>query len=216
MASPTAVAERSLLQRRWVLGALAGTSALMPALGGRALAATGHPTAAAFIDTLGRRVLEVLNAERLDRPARLERLTTLLDEATDLVLVARLVLGRYWRQASDVQRREYVALFRSLVLKTMADRLETYGGETYQIVGAQPVDDRDTIVSTRIGRPATGAKIAVDWRVRDEAGRLLLIDIIAEGVSMVVTQRSEAAEIAGRAGIEGLLEEMRQRLARAA
>ena len=153
----------------------------------------------------------MLRDGRLDRAARLERLSQLLEEASDLTLVARLVLGRYWREASEAQRRDFVALFRALILKTIAERLDQYGGETYEIVGVQPVDERDTIVSTRIARPG-GTPIAVDWRVRAEGGRLLLIDIVAEGVSMVVTQRSEVAEIAGRSGIDGLLREMRRRL----
>jgi phospholipid transport system substrate-binding protein len=160
-------------------------------------------------------VVAVLRDERLDRQARLEQLSRIIDEATDLTLVARLVLGRYWREASEAQRKEYVALFRALILKTMADRLDSYGGETYEIVGTQPVDERDTMVSTRIARPG-GTPIAVDWRIRNESGRLVLIDIVAEGGSMVVTQRSEVAEIAARAGLDGLLEEMRRRLGRSA
>lgn len=216
MASPMRRAERPASGRRTVLRALACAPAAWLLTVGQRSVSAANPPAATFIDTLGKRVLEVLRAAELDRPTRLERLARLLDEATDLDLVARLVLGRYWRQATPAQRREYVELFRSMVLKTMADRLESYGGETYEIVGSQPVDDRDTIVSTRIVRPAAGTAIAVDWRVRTESGRLLLIDIIAEGVSMVVTQRSEVAEIAGRSGIDGLLAEMRQRLGRSA
>ncbi len=177
--------------------------------------ATPAAPAARFVDTLGQKVVAVLRDERLDRQARLEQLSRIIDEATDLTLVARLVLGRYWREASEAQRKEYVALFRALILKTMADRLDSYGGETYEIVGTQPVDERDTMVSTRIARPG-GTPIAVDWRIRNESGRLVLIDIVAEGVSMVVTQRSEVAEIAARAGLDGLLEEMRRRLGRSA
>lgn len=198
--------------RRSRRGVLVLLGLLSPAaLFASAATATPPAPAARFIDSLGQRVLAVLNDRRLDRTARLDRLAAILDEATDLGLVARLVLGRYWREASEAQRREFVTLFRQLLLKTMADRLDTYGGETYEILSAQAVDDRDTMVATRIRRP--GAEpIAVDWRVRDQGGRLVLIDIVAEGVSMVVTHRSEAAEIAGRSGIDGLLAEMRRRL----
>lgn len=213
MPAPLAIDRGPRRPRRDVLAllALAALAGVHPG----AVAATLPAPAARFIDTLGQRVLAVLNDNRLDRTARLERLASILDEATDLGLVARLVLGRYWREASEAQRREFVTLFRRLLLKTMADRLDTYGGETYEVLAAQAVDDRDTMVATRIRRP--GAEpIAVDWRVRDLGGRLVLIDIVAEGVSMVVTQRSEAAEIVGRSGIDGLLAEMRRRLEPAA
>lgn len=216
MVRATRAADTVALGRRRLLAALLLAPALPWAPILRPALAADPARAAQFIDRLGQQVLDVLHDERLERSARLERLTGLLDQATDLALVARLVLGRYWRDASEPQRREYMALFRSLVLKTMADRLESYSGETYEVLGGQRVDDRDTIVSTRIRRPGDASTIAVDWRVREQGGRLLIIDIVAEGVSMVVTQRSEAAEIAGRAGLDGLLKEMRRRLSRPA
>lgn len=216
MARAARPAEATVPGRRALLATLLAAVATPWSVMRRPARAAEAAQAVQFIDRLGKQVLEVLRDERLERSERLARLTGLLDQATDLALVARLVLGRYWRDASDAQRREYTALFRSLVLKTMADRLESYGGETYEVLGGQRVDDRDTIVSTRIRRPGEASAIAVDWRVREQGGRLLIIDIVAEGVSMVVTQRSEAAEIAARAGVDGLLEEMRRRLSRPA
>ena len=192
-----------------LVGGLLGAT-LFAGREGRPARAAASP-AARFVDGLGQKVVAVLRDAKLDRAARLERLTQILDEATDLALVARLVLGRYWREASEAQRREFVALFRALLLQTVAERLDGYGGETYEVLGAQPVDERDALVSTRIQRPGS-TPMAVDWRVRDLGGRLVLVDIVAEGVSLVVTQRSEVAEIVGRSGIEGLLAEMRRRL----
>ena len=95
----------------------------------------------------------------------------------------------------------------------MADRLNTYGGETFEITAAKPVDQRDTVVSTKIFRPASGSQpIAVDWRVRSLDGRYSIIDIVAEGISMVVTQRSEVASVVSQKGMDGLIQSMRERL----
>ena len=168
-----------------------------------------------FIQDLGDRTLAVL--EQPVAPQRkLDELKLLLDQSTDLELVARLVLGRYWRQATPEQQDEYVRLFKQLVMQTMAERFSWYTGETFEITGAKPVDERDTMVSTRILRPAGKPPIQVDWRVRETDGDFLLIDILAEGVSMVVTQRAEAAEVIGQNGIDGLLAQMRDRLAQRA
>lgn len=183
MAWQTGVDRRSGWQRRKLILA-AGGLFLLPRPLWSAQAAAG------FVDELGRRVLAVLNDRSSDRETRLARLSAILDEATDLELVARLVLGRYWREASEAQRREFVNLYRRLVLKTMSERLDSYGGETYEVLGSVAVDERDSMVSTRIIRPA-GEPIAVDWRVRNLGGRFVVIDIVAEGVSMVVTQRSK-------------------------
>ena len=53
--------------------------------------------------------------------------------------------------------------------------------------------------------------IRVDWRLR-KAGSFKIIDIMVEGVSMVITQRADfASVIQSRGGIPGLIEMLRQR-----
>jgi phospholipid transport system substrate-binding protein len=173
-------------------------------------------TAEGFIQGLGDRTLAVLD-QPVPPPEKLAQLKELLDRSTDLELVGRLVLGRHWRQATPAQQEEYTRLLKALVMQTMAERFSWYTGETFEITGATPVDERDTMVSTRILRPSGKPPILVDWRVRRGGdGGFLLIDILAEGVSLVVTQRAEAAEVINRGGIDGLLGEMRSRLERRA
>ena len=168
-----------------------------------------------FIKNLGDRTVAILRTSAPDNQ-KLGELKKLLDQSTDLALVARLVMGRYWRQASEAQRQEYLKLFNALLMQNMAERFSWYTGETFQITDSKPVDERDTMVSTLIIRPPSSGKppIKVDWRVRNAEGRYLLIDIVAEGITLVVSQRSEAAEFIDRNGIEGLLQEMRDRLAK--
>jgi len=48
--------------------------------------------------------------------------------------------------------------------------------------------------------------------VRNLDGRYSIIDIVAEGVSMVVTQRSEVASVVSQKGMDGLIRTMRERL----
>lgn len=166
-----------------------------------------------FIQDVGDRTVAALRRSGASNQQRLDELVGLLNTATDLDLVGRLVLGQYWRTATDAQRTEYTKLFKELVVKSMADRLNTYGGETFEITAARPVDQRDTVVSTRIFRPGSGGQpIAVDWRVRQLDGRYSIIDIVAEGVSMVVTQRSEVASVVSQKGMDGLIQTMRERL----
>jgi phospholipid transport system substrate-binding protein len=188
--------------------ALAGLTILRPAVA---------EDAAGFIKQIGDEVVQVLSNRGLSNDARLGKLVALLNRATDLELVSRLVLGQYWRSASDAQRKDYTELFRALVIKAMADRLNQYGGETFEVTGSRAVDARDTLVSTRIHIPRQGsAPINVDWRVRAIDERLAIIDLVAEGVSMVVTQRSEVTAVVGQRGMDALIEEMRTRLERQA
>ena len=198
---------QALVTRRTAVGAFALAVLLRPLMAAAAIGSRQE-----FIQELGNRTLAVLD-QAVAPPEKLNQLKQLLDQSTDLELVARLVLGRYWRQATPEQQAEYVRLFKELVMQTMAERFSWYTGETFEITGAKPVDERDTMVATRILRPSGKPPIMVDWRVRESGGSFLLIDILAEGVSLVVTQRAEAADVIGRDGLDGLLGQMRTRLA---
>ncbi len=170
--------------------------------------------AAAFVRRLGERAFAVLRRRDLDRAGKLRALEVLVEEATDLELLARLVLGRYWRRATPAQRARFVDLFRRLLRKSLAERLDDYGGQTLEVVGAEPVGRADVLVHTRVRGPGTGKALAVDWRVRRRNGRFVVIDVIAEGVSLLITQRSQVAEVIGREGIDGLLRVLEERLRR--
>lgn len=197
------------LSRRHALSAAMALGAVLAGAAGAAAQQDGSPRD--FIQRLGNQTLGILNQDA-GAPEKLRELKALLDRSTDLELVARLVMGRHWRAANDTQRQEYLRLFNQLVMQTMAERFSWYTGETFEITAAKAVDDRDTMVSTQILRPSGAPPIRVDWRVRQSEKGFLLIDIVAEGVSMVITQRSEADEIIGRSGLDGLLQEMQRRL----
>jgi phospholipid transport system substrate-binding protein len=162
--------------------------------------------AAGFIHSLGDRTIALLARFGHDRKALISGMAELLDEAIDISLVARLALGRSWRQANEAQRRDYVELCRRYILATMAQRFTSYeGSERFVVTGTRLVGD-DTIVGSRIdyvGYPP----LLLEWRVR-EAGRPAIVDVVVEGVSMVLTFRSEFDSIVARRGIDGLLREL--------
>ena len=170
-------------------------------------------TASEFVTTIGNSVIEALADQSLSSDARVRRVYNILVEGFDLPLISRFVLGVHWRRATAEQRAEYGVLFEQYLVNTYASLLGQYGGETFQIKGER-VDgnNKDTIVSSEIIQKR-GPVIKVDWRVRGSAGAYKVIDIIFEGISLVVTQRDEFAAVLRRkgSGIEGLLAELRDR-----
>ena len=170
-------------------------------------------TASEFVTTIGNSVIEGLADQSLSSDARVRRVHNILTEGFDLPLISRFVLGVHWRRATAEQLAEYGVLFEQYLVNTYASLLGQYGGETFQIKGER-VDgnNKDTIVSSEIIQKR-GPVIKVDWRVRGSAGAYKVIDIIFEGISLVVTQRDEFAAVLRRkgSGIEGLLAELRDR-----
>jgi phospholipid transport system substrate-binding protein len=175
--------------------------------------ATAADEAAAFIDHLGQRTIEALNRVGHDAQARQQAIAALLDEATDLTLIARLCLGRHWRTASEAQRAEYVALFRANVLAVLSRRMSHYtGGEKFVVTASRPAGD-DAMVASEIDYATNDPPLRIDWRVRNNGGSPTIIDVLPEGVSLVLTYRSEFDEVVARDGMDGLMAELRARAA---
>lgn len=124
-----------------------------------------------------------------------------LDRDFDVDKIARFSLGRYWRTASSAQQKEYVSLFRDMVVNVYAQRFGEYNGQTLEVRGARAEGSKDIIVSSVLLGQKGGPDVDVDWRVREGAGgRFKVIDVIVEGVSMALTQRSEFASVIQRGG----------------
>ena len=175
-------------------------------------AAAAPETAAAsdFIENIGHDVLGVLRAGKSDQK-RHDQLIALLNESIDLDLVGRLTLGKNWRSANDAQRHDYMELFRAYALETLATSLSAYNGQDFIVSGAKPTGKSDILVQTQVVEDGR-RPLSVDWRLRPQKdGQLAAIDVIIEGVSMVVTQRAEFAAVVERDGMDGLLESLRKR-----
>jgi phospholipid transport system substrate-binding protein len=201
--------------RREMLAVAAGV-ALFGALGLPIPAQAASP-AEQVVQGLVADIWATLNTDGVDVSARVDQLMALLEQRTDVNLISRLALGRYWNQLPEAQRNDYQELFRDVVIRSLARRLNGYAEdakgpieERFRILGSAPAGKVDTLVRSKVF-PRNGQPLALDWRVREGASGPVIIDLIVEGASMLVSQRSEFAAVIERHDVDGLLAELRAR-----
>jgi phospholipid transport system substrate-binding protein len=174
--------------------------------------ATAAADPAAVITSLGNQALEVLgkNVNANDRVARFRQL---FSEDFDVPGIARFVLGRYWRVATEPQQQQFVKLFADYIAIAYSNRLAEYSGETLRVTGSRPASD-GSLVSSEIARPNGAPPAKVDWLLTEHDGAYKISDVIVEGVSMAVTQRSEFASVIQRHGgqVQGLITALQQKM----
>jgi phospholipid transport system substrate-binding protein len=204
------------LGRRQALALAVGT-ALTPLWGRFAAAQSPTGRAEAVVAGLAEDAWALIQSSELDRRARLDQLTGLLQSKTDVPLLSRLVLGRHWQRMTADQQVRYEQLFGDVVLRSLARRLDQYAygakgplDQHFRITGSQPAGEKDVLVRSKVV-PPTGDTVDVDWRLRMQGDQLVIIDLIVEGVSLLVTQRSEFAAVIERSDMDGLLAELRAR-----
>lgn len=191
---------------------LKALAALSPAAGA-AQPPTSPQSAARFVQRLGGDAIAMMSNPSLEPRERAQALRALLMRGFDTDTMSRIVLGRYWRKATPAQRAEYRQLFPDFIVAIYAARFSKYSGETLTITGARPHQRRIVIVKSLVRRPGK-APVHVDWLVRYSTAGHGIIDVVVEGVSMAITQRSEFAAIIQNHGgdIDGLLAALRARV----
>ncbi len=195
-----------MLRRWFVLGAWV---LLAPIIAARPAAAAADP--AALIADLGNQALQVLG-KNVGSDQRVARFRQLFTEDFDVPGIARFVLGRYWNLATQPQQQEFVQLLTNYIALAYSNRLAEYSGETLRVTGTRPAPD-GSVVSSEIIRTNGAPPARVDWLLTQHDGAYRISDVIVEGVSMAVTQRSEFASVIQRNGgqVQGLITALRQK-----
>ncbi len=165
----------------------------------------------AFIDGMAQQAIDFLGDQNLTMDQRKAQFRNLLNNSFDMDTIGRFALGRYWREATDGQRKEYLKLFHQMVIEVYSQRFSEYKGQKVEVRSAREDGETDAIVASYIVPADSGSEIQVDWRVRHEGGKYKIVDVIVEGVSMSVTQRSDFASVIQRGGgqIDVLLAHLR-------
>lgn len=194
---------------------LAMAATLLASSGAQAQAELARATA--FVRAAGDDLTAAINDPALGPEPRRLRIAAILRRAVDIEGVGRFVLGRFWTVASPAEREEYLRLFDAWLTQNLAARFGEYRGVRIALGRTQSRTADDALVSTAIDRPGNPA-FTLDWRVALVDGQPRVIDVIAEGTSLRLTQRSEYAAVITRNGgqVAPLLAALRQQVSQTA
>ena len=104
-------------------------------------------------------------------------------------------------------------LFEETLIRNLSARFGEYEGVRFSLGRSQQRTEDDALVNTIIERPNT-APFSLDWRVGEVGGQPRVVDVIAEGTSLRLTQRSEYSAVISRNGgqMSALLDAMRRQV----
>lgn len=164
-----------------------------------------------FVHDMGEDAIGFLSNEKLSTSQKKASFRKLLNRNFDMDTISRFALGRNWRAATPSQRKEYQNLVNDMIVDVYSTRFNDYQGQSFEVKSSKPTGKSDYLVSSLIV-PDQGQKVKVDWRVRDKNGRLKIIDVVVEGVSMTLTQRSEFSSVIQRGGgnVDALIEHLKK------
>ena len=155
--------------------------------------AIGDP--GSYVISTTEKAIKTLTDKSIDPQEKEARFGKLFDENFDVPSISRFVLGKYWKSATTTQKKEFIVTFRNYIVKTYSSRFSEYTGETLTLINSENQSNPKLfIVHTALNRE-DASPIKVDWRVGLKKDRYVILDIIIEGISLAITQRSEFVSV---------------------
>lgn len=167
-----------------------------------------------FIREIGDRAFLSLGEKGISDQERDRRFKVLLTEAFDLPRIARFVLGRYWRTATEPEQKEFVNLFEKFVVQAYSNRFRDLTGKKLLVQQTLPMEENYALVVSEIEIP-NQPPVKINWRVQKKDDNFKIVDVMVEGISMSITQRDEFAAVIRQSGgkVSGLLDALRKKTA---
>lgn len=193
-------------------GLMSGVLSLLLLLG----VVTVHPVAAGGpTETMKATIDEALGLIRdkdLKQPGKAEerrqRLEQIVGNRFDYEEMSKRSLGAPWNSLSDKEKQEFVALFRTLLTNSYADKIESYSGEGVQYLNER-VEKDYAEVRTKV---LTGkVEIPLDYRLINRGDDWRVYDVVVDGVSLVNNYRGQFSKILRSSSYADLVEQLRKK-----
>ena len=142
------------------------------------------------------------NFSDLEKKMQLEELAL---NVVDVDGLAKYSLGEELKKLNNEQIKEFISLFRIFFSKNISSKLRDYSDQEVLITGSKKISDNYVLVNSRIISIKDKQEIFVDWRVFLINKKLIIRDLVVEGLSLARTQREEFASIIANKGFDNLI-----------
>jgi len=177
-------------------------------------------SATQLVRSTAERMLEVLQQRRSEIERNPQLINQLVDRIIaphfDFEMITRAAVGRPWNDATPAQQQALTDAFRKLLIRTYSKALLKYSDEEIRYSSARPGTRSDTVVVETKVRTSGGPPIPMDYRMHSKDGDWKVYDVIIENASLISNYRSQFRSTIARAGIDGLIDELRAKNAQGA
>ena len=148
-----------------------------------------------FVQSTVNRAASTLGGN-LNKEQRIEELKKIAKETVDIYGVGMYSLGATRKSLNKDQLKTYNQVFENYFLKSFADRLAEYSNPIIEVNSKEKINDNYTIVSSTLVATDKRPEIKIEWRIYTKnPDKLLIRDLIIEGLSLARTQKEEFSSI---------------------
>ncbi len=169
------------------------------------------PKVKTFIEEVGGKIISIANEKGISEEKKKDKIITVIDGAIDADWISRFVLGKNYKTLSEENKTKFSKLYRDFMINTYGPKFRNYNGRRFDVV--EVTEQNGFFVAKSEFLPKdSNVPINVNFRVKEREGKLVILDFIAEGVSLIETQRSEFNSAISQKGVDGFLVDLDARV----
>lgn len=193
---------------------------VIPLAAGAAATSTAQLSPEQLVRTVTQDVLDAIHNDKALQAGDKQKALALAEQKVlphiDFGQMTRLAVGRPWVHATPRERDELIAGFRTLLVRTYANAIGTYHDQTMKVLPLHMAPDATDVTVRNLYLSPGKAPIPVDYAMRKGADGWKIYDIVVDGVSLVLTYRSQFQDEIQREGVGGLIKQLQAKNAAAA
>lgn len=171
-----------------------------------------------LVEQVSNEVLDAIKKDPALAKAEPQHVNKLVDEHilpyTDFATMTRMAVGPAWRKATQAQRVEIQTLFRDLLVAVYSGALKEASNYTV-VLRNNRFSDKDKLVIIRTQlQSKMNDPITLDYRLMNKDNQWKIFDVNVGGVWLVENYRSQFASVISNSGIDGLIAQLKERVAK--
>ena len=138
----------------------------------------------------------------IDKKSKIEKIAL---QVVDVDGLGRFTLGSFRKELNGDQLKKYVKTFRIFFAKNISSRLQNYSNQNIKVIGSKKISNNYVLVNSKMTSQKDQQEIRIDWRVFKIKEKLVIRDLVVEGLSIAKAQREEFNSILSNKGFDALI-----------
>ena len=148
-------------------------------------------------------VVSILKNKDIEQKDKEKQISKIVTPVFDFPLMAKLALGRkHWPKFNSPQREKFTRLFTERLKRSYWEKIALYKDEK---ISFKPKEQKKNTIYIPSELIHQDKKVAILYKLRQVDKRWKIYDVEIQGVSILLTYRSQFDEILSRGTVEDLL-----------
>jgi phospholipid transport system substrate-binding protein len=167
--------------------------------------------AADFVSDIANQIIKVLDSKEDDKQKK-EQLSDIFCKYVDIDWMGKFALGSSYRKLTKEQLVDYLSAYRSFLQSTYVSKFTKYNGQKFDLDGVKMISKTVYMVNTKIDDPNnTTDQVSVIYRIEEIDNKFYIRDVIVEGISLILGQRSDFSSVISNEGIDSLIRKLKNK-----